>query len=294
MLCTAHPLGVWCFDKLTSYVVKVTGMKAKILSIIEVSIIFIMMICLFRFVNSIPLAMKIANSFNGLLFPGYAALLISSFCLYIFRTQRQRQIPFSKKLKYQLDITAYGFFPIFVLGVLLSRIDWTHWVGAVLISIIEIGLLFWFAWMVRYKPSWRNIGVISSFLLFPVASQISTKFGSVIVAISYFYLFVAFSEEILFRGYIQTRLNSVFDRPKRFFGVNWGAGLVISSVLFGLWHLGWESGTPAWPHVLWTMFAGLILGFVREKSGSILAPAILHGIMNYGPQAILFSLFWNK
>ncbi len=269
-------------------------MKAKILIIIEVSIVFIVMICLFRFVNSIPLAMKITNSINGFLFPGYAALLITSFCLYIFRTQRQHQSPFSQKLHYQLDITAYGFFPFFVLGVLLSRIDWTHWVGATLISIVEIGLLFWFAWMVRHKPSWQNIGVISSFLLFPVGSQISSKFASAIVAIIYFYLFVALSEEILFRGYIQSRLNSVFDRPNRFFGVSWGLGLVISSVLFGLWHLGWKSGAPEWPHVLWTMFAGLILGFVREKSESIIAPAILHGIMNYGPQAILFYLFWSK
>ncbi len=269
-------------------------MKAKLLSIIEVNIVFIMMISLFRFVNSFPLAMNITNSFNGLPFPGYAALLITTLFLYIFRIQRQRQSPFSQKLNYQLEITAYGFFPIFILSVLLSRIDWSHWGGAALISIVEIGLLFWFAWMVKHKPSWQNIVVISSFLLFPVASQISTTFASVIVAIIYFYLFVAFSEEILFRGYIQSRLNSVFDRPNRFFGISWGFGLVISSVLFGLWHLSWNSCIPEWPHVLWTMFAGLFLGFVREKSESIIAPAILHGIMNYGPQAILFYLFWSK
>ena len=269
-------------------------MKAKTLSIIEVSVVFIVMICLFRFVNSIPLAMKITNSFNGFLFPGYATLLIISFCLYNFRTQRQRQNPFSQKLHYQLDITAYGFFPFFVLGVLLTRIDWTHWVGAILISIVEIGLLFWFVWMVRHKPSWRNIGVTSSFLLFPVASQISINFANVIIAIIYFYFFIALSEEILFRGYFQSRLNSVFDRPNRFFGISWGFGLVFSSALFGLWHLGWNSGAPEWPHVLWTMCAGLILGIVREKSESIIAPAILHGIMNYGPQAILFYLILSK
>ena len=269
-------------------------MKTKILSIIEVSIVFIIMICLFRFVNSFPLAQKITISFNGLLFPGYAALLITSFFLYIFRTKRQRQSPFSQKLNYQLEITAYGFFPFFILSVLLSRIDWTHLIGAILISIVEIGLLIWFAWMVRNKPSWQNSGVICSFLLFPVASQISSKFPSVIIAIVYFYLLVALSEEILFRGYIQSRLNSVFDRPNRFFGISWGFGLVISSVFFGLWHLGLKSGTLEWPHVLWTVFAGLILGFVREKSESIIAPAILHGIINYGPQAILFYLFWSK
>jgi membrane protease YdiL (CAAX protease family) len=269
-------------------------MKAKILSIIEVSAIFILMICLFRFVQSIPLAMQITNLFDGLLFPGYAVLLIASFCLYIFRTHSQPQSPFSQKLKYQLDITVYGFFPIFVLSILLSWIDWRQWAGAALISIIEIGLLFWFARMVRDKPSLQNIGIISGFLLFPVASQISTKLGSVIAAIIYFYLFVALSEETLFRGYIQSRLNSVFGRPKHFLGVSWGWGLIISSVFFGLWHLGWKPGTLEWPHVLWTMFAGLIFGFVREKSKGVIAPALLHGIMNYGPQAILFYIFWSK
>lgn len=188
----------------------------------------------------------------------------------------------------------YGFFPIFVLGVLLSWIDWRQWTGAVIISIIEIGLLFWFARMVRDKPSWQNNSVISSFLLFPAAALISTKLESVIVAVIYFYLFVALSEEILFRGYIQSRLNSVFGRPKCFLGVSWGWGLIISSVFFGFWHLGWKSGTLEWPHVLWTMFAGLIFGFVREKSESVIAPALLHGIMNYGPQAILFYLFWSN
>lgn len=269
-------------------------MKAKILSIIEVSVVFILMVFLFRFVNSTPLPAKITASFDGLLFPGYAALLIASLCLYIVRVRRPPPGPFSQKLKYQLDITAYGFFPIFVLGVLLSWIDWRQWPGAVLISVIEIGLLYWFARMVRDKPAWQNSGVISSLLLFPVAILTSTKLEGVIVAIIYFYLFVALSEEALFRGYIQSRLNSVFGRPRRFLGVSWGWGLIISSVFFGLWHLGWNPAALEWPHVLWTMFAGLILGFVREKSESILAPALLHGIMNYGPQAILFYLFWSS
>jgi membrane protease YdiL (CAAX protease family) len=106
-------------------------------------------------------------------------------------------------------------------------------------------------------------------------------------------MFVALSEEIFFRGYIQSRLNSVFGRPRHFFGIQWGWGLIISSVLFGLWHCAWKPEILEWPHVLWTMLAGLIFGIVREKSEGVFAPAILHGIMNYGPQAILLYLFWN-
>lgn len=38
--------------------------------------------------------------------------------------------------------------------------------------------------------------------------------------------------------------------------------------------------TMAWG--FWTIFSGLVFGFVREKSGGILAPTLLHGL----PQAI--------
>ena len=269
-------------------------MKAKVLGVIEVSVVFILMSYLFRYVQSIPLPREIPDALDGFLFPGYAVLLIISFLIYIIRDQRKPIIPISEKLRYQIEITAQGFFPIFTLSVLLSWIDWRQWTGAILISIIEIGLLFWFAWMVREKqPPGQKMGVIGGLAFIPIALQISSKFGSVIIAVIYFYLFVALSEEILFRGYIQSRLNSAFGRPKQFFGIRWGWGLIISSVLFGLWHWGWNPETIAWPHVLWTMLAGLIFGIVREKSEGVIAPAILHGIMNYGPQAILFYLFWN-
>lgn len=269
-------------------------MKAKVLSILEVSFVFALMVLAFRFLQSIPLAMEITNSLGGFLFPGYAALLIVSIGLYLFRIRSQPHNLPLQKIKYQLSITAYGFFPILILSVLLNRISWRQWGGAVIISINEIGLLVWFAWMVRNKPARQSIGLSSVLMLFPVISQLSTKLESVAVAIIYFYLFVALSEETLFRGYIQSQLNSVFGHTKHFFGIRWGWGLVISSVLFGLWHLGWSPGVVAWPHVLWTMFGGLFFGLVREKSESVMAPTLLHGIMNYGPQAILFYLFWSK
>ena len=269
-------------------------MKVKILGIIEVSVVFMIMIFLFKFVQSIPPAMMITDSLDGFLFPGYAAVLIASSCLYLFTVHNRPQCPISLKIKYQIDIAAYGFFPIFILGVVLNWIDWSQWAGAALISVIEIGLIFWFARMVRDKPSWQNTAAIGGILLLPAVFLISPKLIGIIVAVIYFYLVVAFSEEILFRGYIQTRLNSVFGRPRRFFGISWGWGLLISSVLFGLWHLSWKPNTMEWPHVLWTVFAGLLFGLVREKSESIIAPAILHGIMNYGPQAILYYLFFSN
>jgi membrane protease YdiL (CAAX protease family) len=100
-------------------------------------------------------------------------------------------------------------------------------------------------------------------------------------------LFVGFGEEMLYRGYMQSRLDEVFGKPFRFYGVAFGWGVVITCSLFGLTHVGvlcWLlglGGDVIWAWGLWTFFSGLVFSLVREKSGSILAPALLHGV----PQA---------
>ncbi|MCC6191923.1 MAG: CPBP family intramembrane metalloprotease [Anaerolineales bacterium] len=87
---------------------------------------------------------------------------------------------------------------------------------------------------------------------------------------------------------MQSRLNEAFGRPYQFFGVPFGWGAIITALLFGFAHVGilrWILGLTtevALPWGVWTVFSGLVFGFVREKSGGILAPALLHGL----PQAI--------
>jgi hypothetical protein len=122
----------------------------------------------------------------------------------------------------------------------------------------------------------------------PTAGYASVPAGKAIALFLTYALFVGFGEEILYRGYIQSRLNEAFGKPYRFFGVAFGWGAILTALLFGLSHaglLGFLLGlstkvTLAWS--LWTFFGGLVFGFVREKTGSILAPALLHGL----PQAI--------
>ncbi len=90
-------------------------------------------------------------------------------------------------------------------------------------------------------------------------------------------IFVAFLEEFFFRGYVQTRLNEVFGRPYSLFNVNYGAGLISAALMFGLFHpLTVPNETP-WAWALWTATGGLILGFLREKSGAVVTPALVHG-----------------
>jgi membrane protease YdiL (CAAX protease family) len=65
-----------------------------------------------------------------------------------------------------------------------------------------------------------------------------TKKWEAVVTFLFYPLFVAFGEEILFRGYMQSRLSAVFGKPYRFFEVRIGWGANIASNLFGLIHIG--------------------------------------------------------
>ena len=94
-------------------------------------------------------------------------------------------------------------------------------------------------------------------------------------------------EEVFFRGYVQSRLNGAFGRPWRLQGVAFGPGLLIASALFGLVHVlnpaDYFAGVArfGWPHGLATC-AALFYGFLRERTGSVLAPAVVHACIDLG------------
>lgn len=88
-------------------------------------------------------------------------------------------------------------------------------------------------------------------------------------------LVVGLSEEFFFRGYLQTQLNRSWGRPYRFLGAPWGPGLLVSAVLFGLCHL--VFGDLAQLKVI---FFGIFAGWLRERTGTILVPAVYHGLSN--------------
>ncbi|HSQ00657.1 MAG TPA: CPBP family intramembrane glutamic endopeptidase [Candidatus Dormibacteraeota bacterium] len=92
-----------------------------------------------------------------------------------------------------------------------------------------------------------------------------------------FFQFVAvgLSEELFFRGYLQTHLNAVYGRPYRFLGTPWGRGLIYASILFGLCHI--VTGDISRLRVA---FFGLFAGWLRERTGTIAVPAAYHGFAN--------------
>jgi membrane protease YdiL (CAAX protease family) len=87
---------------------------------------------------------------------------------------------------------------------------------------------------------------------------------------------IALPEEVFYRGYVQTRLAPLFRRRLRFLGADLGPEVVVASALFAASHL---VAIPS-PFRLAVFFPGLLFGWLRARTGSVLAPAILHALSN--------------
>jgi len=135
----------------------------------------------------------------------------------------------------------------------------------------------------------KSMVIILAPLSLSIASALDNAgFGTIASAVIFQFFFAGFGEEILFRGYIQTRLNEDFGRPWGIKGVNFGPGLLITSALFGVLHL----TNPFNPLMgqfqlnllsgISSFFFGLLFGFVREKTGTVLSASLAHGFVDLG------------
>ncbi|TWU12754.1 CAAX amino terminal protease self- immunity [Symmachiella macrocystis] len=106
-------------------------------------------------------------------------------------------------------------------------------------------------------------------------------------------LFVGFGEELLFRGFFQAEWNRVFARRFHIGRVRFGFGLLATALLFGIAH--WlnpfnplrDRFALDWPALFFTTNAGLILGFSRELTGSLVAAVLVHVAADVYPALFL-------
>lgn len=111
------------------------------------------------------------------------------------------------------------------------------------------------------------LGVVEYFVLRPAPLFPTFQLSYAVETAVFMLVFVALGEELLFRGLIQTSLSKYFGRWQ---------GLVFSSGIFSIMHTVWRSPEE----IAFTFAAGLLLGFVYQKTGS-LAPAIgIHTLDN--------------
>ncbi|MGH7803834.1 MAG: CPBP family glutamic-type intramembrane protease [Candidatus Binatia bacterium] len=89
-------------------------------------------------------------------------------------------------------------------------------------------------------------------------------------------LVVAIPEEIFFRGYLQSNLDRAIPAPRwRVFGAPVGPGFFLQAAIFAACHL----VTGDWLRVRVGAF-GLLAGWLRARSGSLLSPILYHAVAN--------------
>ncbi len=100
--------------------------------------------------------------------------------------------------------------------------------------------------------------------------------------IAFFYLvIIAFSEEVIYRGYVYTRMRS-YNRI---------LAILISGILFGITHavLPGIMNHLSYAHILFNMLShiggGILMGYffiyLMEKSESIFVPILIHALLDY-------------
>lgn len=163
------------------------------------------------------------------------------------------------------------------------------WYGSMILSAVFLIVLY-FIPKITAKISPSNElekSNLKGIFLFVGLSVLTVLLGTFVIErntilfkLLYFAFIVALGEEVLFRGYIQSSFNLYFGKSFSIGAVDVGWGLIFSAILFGLIH-SIVHVPPIWPWMLFTFVGGLILGYVREKDGSLLAPIILHFLMDF-------------
>ena len=87
---------------------------------------------------------------------------------------------------------------------------------------------------------------------------------------------VALPEELFFRGYLLKRLEEAFPPRRRLLGGGVGVALLLSALLFALGHVLVDLD----PRRLAVFFPGLLFGWMRSATGSILAGTLAHASSN--------------
>jgi hypothetical protein len=275
-----------------------TSWLARLGALLEVSVVLLAVMAAAFALRTAPLAQ--GQGALALNFLGHLAFIAVP-VLWLLLTRRNLTtygLVFNRLgADWQTTLSAY--LPIALGAAVLGFIDYKTWPGALIKAAIDVVVIFAVARLLTKQPDAKagyiTIG-LTTLLLGGYSLWRGTLPGSAFMLAAFVtYVFgVGLGEEILYRGYIQTRLNQVFEHRWHFYEVDWGWGIVITALIFGLTHTGIFAlifGQLAaidltWPWGFWTFFGSFISSYVREKTGNIVAPALLHGL----PQAIAVAM----
>ncbi len=222
--------------------------------------------------------------------------IITPFIVIALRKRKKRNI------QYILLFAAFFLIGSLIRGVpfYIKSIDFVHtmwnWGGkfcAMLFSIMFV-IIYRKIPLAEYGVTWRHHP--SSLMPCLVLTTFYVAAGFIIGLLTYSgysfsleYLFFELSmpgldEEIFYRGVGLALLNKAFGKNKDLFGAKIGWGLIVISLLFGLVHGVHLSDELILRidlfSVLLTTVSGVLLGWLRERSGSLVLPILAHNLGN--------------
>lgn len=268
--------------------------RARIFALLEVSAVFAAVMLLLKAHMHLPALGQWQRSALGHPFLRSIVCLVAPPLLVMKLTKLNSGVPSPSRSDF-FRSCLIGVIPMMVLfpagsafGLLaILKLSWLSWPGAAILTLAYGLALPLVALVLRSRPSVpdyalhkRELAILVGLLLAAILlSSVTAQACPLIGNILHAFLFVALTEELLARGYFQTRLNASFTKPFRVLGIQFGWGLVLASCLFGLMHY-LSPGDPFHlPWAVWVTVSSLIFGVIREKGGSFIPAAIAHGLM---------------
>jgi membrane protease YdiL (CAAX protease family) len=170
--------------------------------------------------------------------------------------------------------------------------DMASRIAGAIFGVMVTVLLLW-CWKLQTKyidrvPLATTLVLLIALLSLPLAlaEYFSQSVKRELLEVTWLFVCAGFGEEMFFRGYIQSRINETFGRPVHVLGLDFGYGLVVSSLLFGFLHalnpVDYFHGhyAFAWWYGLQNCFVGLFYGCLREGTDSVVAGGATHGLVN--------------
>jgi len=87
---------------------------------------------------------------------------------------------------------------------------------------------------------------------------------------------IALPEEIFYRGYVQSRLQRLLPRRVVVLGGDVGPAVLLTSLVFAASHM---IAIPS-PSRLAVFFPSVLFGWLRDRTGSVAGPIVLHALSN--------------
>ncbi|MDH4155756.1 MAG: CPBP family intramembrane metalloprotease [candidate division Zixibacteria bacterium] len=182
-------------------------------------------------------------------------------------------------------------------GFLSHTIMWL--ISLILILVVSRGKLrsFGFCRGEKYKTAQiiipgavAGLALATVLHLFPEDSEAFQRDYSFVQTVIFVWLYASVSEEILTRGLIQGFLNPLVQYGFSIFGVRISLPVLTGALFFGLMHAALlTTGMALFPVISIVVFAsvlGLIAGYQREQTGSLIPAIIVHALGNIGGYCI--------